>query len=106
MTLNPAPDVVIDCTGNAAVFREALRLAKPYGRVVVLGDVGQPTDQHLTSDLIVKGLSIVGAHASHVRHGVERPTVYQLFFELVQHGKFAVDGLVTYRFDPSRAKEA
>lgn len=106
VTLNPAPDVVIDCTGNAAVFREALRLVKPYGRVVVLGDVGQPSDQHLTSDVMVKGLSIVGAHASHVRYGVERLAVYRLFFEVVQYGRFAVDRLVTHRFDPSHAEEA
>ena len=106
VTFDPAPDVVIDCTGNAAVFREALRLVNSYGRVVVLGDVGQPTDQHLTSDLMVKGLSVVGAHASHVRHGVERPAVYRLFFELVQNGRFAVDRLVTHRFDPSHAEEA
>lgn len=106
VTLDPAPDVVIDCTGNAAVFSDALRLVNPYGRVVVLGDVGRPSDQHLTSDVMVKGLSIVGAHASHVRQGVERPAVHRLFFELAQQGRFPVDGLVTHRFEPSHAEEA
>jgi threonine dehydrogenase-like Zn-dependent dehydrogenase len=99
VTLDPAPDVVIDCTGNAAVFSDALRLVNPYGRVVVLGDVGRPSDQHLTSDVMVKALSIVGAPASHVRRGVERPAVHRLFFELAQQGRFPVDGLVTHCFE-------
>jgi len=97
------PDVVIDSTGNAAVFAAALALVRPRGRVVVLGDTGRPSNQHLTSDVIVKGVTIVGAHDSHSHSNSgwdgDR-SLHSLFFHLVATGRFDLRGLNSHTFSP------
>jgi 2-desacetyl-2-hydroxyethyl bacteriochlorophyllide A dehydrogenase len=98
------PRVVVDSTGNAAVFAEALRLVADHGRVVVLGDTGSPASQHLTPDVITRGVTIVGAHDKHsiARHGREGDRrLHELFFQLVATGRFGLDGLTTHTFDPT-----
>ena len=59
------PRVIVDSTGNADVFASALALVADRGRVVVLGDTGFPATQHLTADVITRGITIVGAHDVH-----------------------------------------
>lgn len=95
------PRVVIDTTGHAPVFAQALGLARPRGRVVVLGDAGAPTQQHLTSALITQGLTVVGAHDCHNDDGWNDITVGKLFCRLVESGRFNLDGLNTHTFDPA-----
>src|SRR4051794_1490295 len=53
---------IYDVSGASAVLPAALRLLRRFGRLVLLGDTGTPTDQRLTSDVITKGLRIIGAH--------------------------------------------
>jgi threonine dehydrogenase-like Zn-dependent dehydrogenase len=95
------PDVVIDSTGNAEVFAAALELVRAHGRVVVLGDTGEPTSQHLTRDVITRGITIVGAHDS---HSMQTPNwdgdrgIHALFFHLVTTGRFDLEGLITHTF--------
>ncbi|MEX1006427.1 MAG: zinc-binding alcohol dehydrogenase [Acidimicrobiia bacterium] len=103
------PDVVIDTTGNAAVLAPALGLVADRGRVVVLGDTGYPAHQHLTSDLITRGLEIVGAHDAHSMTGPNWDgdrSLHELFFDLLQTGRFDVDGLVTNEFAPEQCVDA
>jgi threonine dehydrogenase-like Zn-dependent dehydrogenase len=95
------PDIVIDATGNPAVLPAALRLVRDHGRVVVLGDTGMPSKQHLTSDLVVRGIEIVGAHDSHVPAGDAEKPVNELFFELVSSGRFNLEGLNTHTLPPT-----
>lgn len=98
------PRVVVDTTGNASVFAEALRLVADHGVVVLLGDTGSPTSQHLTSDVITRGVTIVGAHDRHSinRHGREgERDLHELFFHLTTTGRFALDGLTTHVFAPA-----
>ena len=45
----------------AAVFPEALKMTADHGRLVLLGDTGTPELQHLTPDVIRRGLTIVGS---------------------------------------------
>jgi len=103
------PDVVIDSTGNAQVFSSALALVRAHGRVVVLGDTGSPSSQHLTSDVIIRGLTIVGAHDSHsvppAGWDGDR-SLHSLFFHLVRTGRFSLDGLTTNTFDPHECEQA
>lgn len=97
------PRVVIDSTGNAAVFAAALSVVADRGRVVLLGDTGSPASQHLTPDVIVRGLSIVGAHDSHsmTSHDWDHDRrLHEHFFHLVRTGRFPLDGLVTHAFSP------
>ena len=98
--------LVIDTTGNADVLPECLRICGRFGRVVLLGDTGRPGTQHLTSDVIVKGLTIVGTHDMHDRGGWPEPCVNALFFNLVTTGRFSLDGLITHVLDPRDASKA
>lgn len=100
------PRVVIDSTGNAAVFATAQAMVAQYGRLVVLGDTGHPNQQSLTSDVITRGLTIIGAHDGHNTPEWNEATISQLFFTLANSGRFSVDGLVTHFFKPEECEEA
>jgi len=100
------PRVVIDSTGNAAVFSTALTLAARFGTVVILGDTGTPANQHLTSDVIMRGLHIVGAHDGHGTAEWNTATISNLFFNLAVSGRFHLDGLNSHTFTPDKCAEA
>ncbi|RYG48138.1 zinc-binding alcohol dehydrogenase [bacterium] len=100
------PEIVNDATGNTDVFSAALGLAAKFGRVVILGDTGTPTGQHLTADVITRGLTIVGAHDMHVDEVHNDATITRLFFDLVKRGKFSLEGLNTHSFLPEHAQQA
>jgi threonine dehydrogenase-like Zn-dependent dehydrogenase len=84
------PTVVIDSTGNAEVFAEALVLVGDGGRVVLLGDTGSPHSQRLTADVITRNLHVVGAHDT---NSMKEPgwdgdrALHELFFDLVRRGR-------------------
>jgi threonine dehydrogenase-like Zn-dependent dehydrogenase len=92
--------LVIDTTGNAGVLADALRICGRFGKVVLLGDTGRPAAQHLTSDVVTKGLTIVGTHDTHDRGGWPEQCVNAVFFELVRTGRFSLDDLITHVVDP------
>ncbi len=100
------PRVVIDSTGNPAVFASALTLAADRGTVVILGDTGQPAKQFLTVDVIVRGLTIIGAHDGHRTAEWNDATITQLLFTLVSSGRFSLEGLNTHVFRPEACVEA
>lgn len=100
------PSVVIDTTGNAATFQYALAVAGKFGRIILLGDTGYPNQQHLTSDMMTKGLTVKATHESHDRDGWTQRRVDAHFFELLESGQFALDGLITHEFEPSDCKAA
>src|SRR5450432_24992 len=100
------PSIVIDTTGHAQVFTTALTMVRDRGRVVVLGDTGSPASQHLTPDVITRGLTVVGAHDGHVDDTWNDATIYPLFFELVGSGRFDLDGLNTHTFAPHDCQKA
>jgi 2-desacetyl-2-hydroxyethyl bacteriochlorophyllide A dehydrogenase len=93
-------ELIVDTTGNPAVFAAAMAAADPFGRLVVLGDTGYPSRQCLTSDAMTKGLSIVATHDHHDRDGWTQRRIDELFFKLVADGSFRLDGLITHRFRP------
>ncbi len=100
------PDAVIDCTSNPDVLTPALAAVADRGRVVLVGDVGDPSQLRLSSDLIVRGLTVVGAHGLHLL-GEREHDMRRLFFSLVASGRFAgMSGLVTHRFAPADCAEA
>ena len=103
------PDVVVDATGNAAVFSAALQLVAFRGRVVLVGNTGAPSEQRLTDDVITRCLTIVGAHD--VLSMVTSPwdgdrALHEHFFHLVRTSRFDLDGLITDVFAPSEAEAA
>jgi len=100
------PRVVIDSTGNAAVFAAALGLAASFGRVVLLGDTGQPARQCISSDVLARGLTIVGAHDVHNTPEWNNATISALFFRLAASGRISLEGLTSHRFKPEHCREA
>jgi threonine dehydrogenase-like Zn-dependent dehydrogenase len=99
-------DVVVDTTGNPAVFAQALGVAGMFGKLVLLGDTGYPSRQSLTSDVMTKGLTIVATHDHHDRGGWTQRRIDALFFRLVRNGSFALDGLITHEFPPEACEDA
>lgn len=100
------PRVVIDSTGHAGVFAAALGLAADRGKVVVMGDTGSPASQSLTSDVIMRGLTIIGAHDGHNTAEWNSSTIAQLFFNLVAGRRFSMGGLTSHVFAPDQCAEA
>jgi threonine dehydrogenase-like Zn-dependent dehydrogenase len=104
--------VVYDVTGHPAVFPEALKMTADQGRLVLLGDTGTPELQHLTPDVIRRGLTIVGAHDRHApadpAPGIEWDArrVFDLFLNYLARGQMRVSDLVTHRFKPDQAAQA
>lgn len=97
------PAILVDSTGNAKVFASMLRLAAMNARVIVLGDTGAPDDQHLTADLLNKGLRVIGAHDGLVWPA---PHIHQLFFTLLKTGRMSMQGMNTHTFAPAEARAA
>lgn len=100
------PDIVLDTTGHPAVFDKALALPRDFGKVVLLGDTGDPAQQHLSADLLRRGLHIVGAHDIHRDDRWNDRTVSALYFQLLQEGRFNMDGINTHSFKPQECDKA
>jgi threonine dehydrogenase-like Zn-dependent dehydrogenase len=98
-------DVVYDVTGHPAVFPAALTLARRFGTVLLLGDAGSPDSQHLTGDVVTRGLRIVGAHdsnppATSSDHAYwSHAQMASLFFTYVSRRQMDVASLISHRFD-------
>ncbi len=112
VTNNRLADVVYDVTGHPAVFAEALGLARRFGKLLLLGDAGTPSQQCLTSDVMTRGVQIIGAHdsnppdeATDYSHWT-RYNMVELFFTYVERSQIKVDDLVTHRYSPQQAEEA
>jgi len=105
-------DIVYDVTGHAAVFAPALQLARRFGKLLLLGDTGTPSEQRLTSDVIVRGVRIIGAHdnnppAEASDHAYwTHANMTRLFFAYLERGQMNVGDLVTHRYAPEAAPEA
>ena len=105
-------DVAYDITGHPEAFGGALAMVKKQGTVVLLGDAGSPSSQRLTSDLIQKGIKVVGAHdchppaypAEHVRWSGREMS--ELVLNYIARGQLRVDDLITHRFKPDQCAEA
>lgn len=103
------PEIVIDSTGNPGALATALRLVADQGTVVLLGDTGTPSRQHLTGDVIRRNLRIVGAHELWTDQEPEwegDQRIHRLFFHLLDAGHFPLDGLITHRFPANQARTA
>jgi 2-desacetyl-2-hydroxyethyl bacteriochlorophyllide A dehydrogenase len=104
-------DIVYDVTGHPAVFAAALRLPRRFGKLVLLGDTGTPSEQRLTMDVVTRGLRIIGAHDNNPPPTGNDYTWWshanmaRLFFTYVERKQMNVAALVTHRYDPAQAKE-
>ncbi|MEN6313032.1 MAG: zinc-binding alcohol dehydrogenase [Clostridiaceae bacterium] len=56
-------DIVIEATGAPKAVLDAFKLAKRYGKVILLGSTrGNTDDVNFYKDVHVKGLTVIGAH--------------------------------------------
>lgn len=105
-SLGEAPQLVIDCTGSADVVAWCLRVAANLGRVVLIGDTGWPSQQRLTSDLIVRGIKLVGSHDIHQIGRWTDKTAAKFFFTMILQKRFHTAGLCTHSFSPREVAKA
>jgi threonine dehydrogenase-like Zn-dependent dehydrogenase len=94
--------VVFDVTGSEPVFADALKLARRFGTVVLLGDAGHPSEQRLGPELLLNGLRVVGAHFEHADVAARRRMADEFFAALLD-GSVVVGDLITQRVDPREA---
>ncbi len=104
-------DVVFDITGHPAVLAPAIQLLRRLGRVVLLGDTPNPTQQFLGPGVVSNSIAILGIHAT------ARPEqasdfnpwsnheMVALFFDYLQQGRMRVSDLVTHRYSPLDAPQ-
>src|SRR5581483_2384099 len=57
-------DVVYDITGNPTVLAPATQLLRRLGRLVLLGDTPNPTQQHLGPGILSNSIAILAIHAT------------------------------------------
>jgi len=95
-----APTLIVDTTGNTAVFQQALGALGQFGKLILLGDTGFPGRQCLSSDVMTKGLTIQATHDSHDRDGWTQRRIDSLFFDAVLEDRFDLSGLITHEFSP------
>lgn len=100
------PDVIMDTTGAAPVFADAQRAVAWGGRIVLLGDARHPAQQHLTPWVLLKGLTMKGAHAFHERSPWSYRESAEAFFRLIAGGRLPMAGLVTDTFPAESAADA
>ncbi|BCM92531.1 sorbitol dehydrogenase [Abditibacteriota bacterium] len=105
-------DVVFDVTGHPAVFPAALGLVRRFGKMLLLGDAGEPSKQCLTSDVMTRGVRLIAAHDGDAPpdatdyHFWTRNNMSALFFDYVARGQMNIEPLVTHRFSPRDAEAA
>ncbi len=100
------PNLVIDATGHPKALQAALQAAAPFGKVILLGDCGDPSQQRLHSSMMTEGLTLQATHDSHDRDGWSERRVDAHFFKLLAAGRFPLDGMITHRFAPSQCESA
>ena len=83
-----------------------MKAAAIFGKVVLLGDSGYPSEQRLSSEVMSKGLTIQATHDSHDREGWTQRKIDALFFEKVKTGSFDLSGLISHEFSPEECEKA
>jgi 2-desacetyl-2-hydroxyethyl bacteriochlorophyllide A dehydrogenase len=103
-------DAVYDVTGHHAVLPMGLKLARQFGKLLLIGDTPHPSRQHLTQDVLARQVTVIGTHNAKLppeQRGEDWPLTRQvlLFLEYVRRGQMRVCDLVTHRFSPGEAPE-
>jgi len=91
-------DVVFDCVGTHSTLKDALRLARARGTVVLVGVFLEPMKIDLTPVWFWE-VDLIGvlAHGGEDWQG-ERISTFGLIARLMQEGKIKTDGFITHSF--------
>lgn len=104
-------DVVYDITGHPDVLAPCIPLVRKLGRIVLLGDTPNPTQQCLGPGVVSNSIAILGIHASMTpQHDSDfnpwtRREAISLFFDYLLQGRMQVDDLVSHRYSPKEAPQ-
>jgi 2-desacetyl-2-hydroxyethyl bacteriochlorophyllide A dehydrogenase len=104
-------DAVYDITGHPAVLASCVPLVRKLGRVVLLGDTPNPTQQCLGPGVVSDSIAILGIHGSMTpQYASEfnpwtRRAVVSLFFDYLLQERMQVDDLISHRYSPQEAPE-
>lgn len=104
-------DAVFEATGSPGGFNPALRLAGRHGRVVSLGSTRGIVEQvDLYGDVHLRGLTIIGAHASthpaaaNFADRWTEPANRRVAFRLIADGRVDVRSLISHQAPPDEAQ--
>lgn len=104
-------DVVFEVTGHPAVLAPASELARPLGRLVLVGDAPRPSLQTLGPRIVADGISVIGIHAGTAAE-IATPSdpwsvrvMLDLFLELVRAGRMDPAPLLTREVDDAAIPE-
>jgi L-iditol 2-dehydrogenase len=110
---NDLPPVVIEATGHPDAIVDAMQLAAPGGRVVLLGSTRGETEQvNFYRDVHRKGLTVIGAHNAARPAYESRPGCWtqaddsRAVMRLLELGRLQVGHLITHRFAWQQALDA
>jgi 2-desacetyl-2-hydroxyethyl bacteriochlorophyllide A dehydrogenase len=103
-----AIQLTIDAAGTRDALLQAFQITEDYGTIILIGDSPDPSQQRLTSDLLVRGLTLIGAHSTHASFDDPPSNASMLthaelaasFFESVSERKLDVSSMITHRFSP------
>jgi len=104
--------VVIEATGHPEPVDTALHIARPGGRVVLLGSTRGANQVNFYREVHRKGLSVIGAHNSARPARESRPGVWtwaedcRTVLALLRRGRLRVEPLITHRFPVGEAATA
>jgi threonine 3-dehydrogenase len=83
-------DVVLEMSGAPSAISQAMRLARPGGRVSLMGIPSRPVELNIAEDVIFKGLTV---------HGVVGRRLYETWYTmkgLLSSGRIDVAPIVTH----------
>jgi len=104
-------DVVFDITGHPAVLAPCIQLVRKLGRVILLGDTPNPSQQCLGPGVVSDSIAILGIHATMTPDQASefnpwtRGEIIGLFFDYLLQGRMQVSDLLTSRRSPASAPE-
>jgi threonine dehydrogenase-like Zn-dependent dehydrogenase len=107
--------LTIEASGNPAALPEALRITEDYGTIIMVGDPPDPSEQRLTSDFLLRGLTLTGSHFTHAsmddpsadpRRSLTHAGLAASFFQHLAEKRLEVRSLITHRVPPEQAELA
>lgn len=84
-------DVVLEMSGNARALTQALKMARPGGRVSILGIPPEDVTLDVTNDIVFKGLTV---------HGIAGRQLWRTWHQtagLLRSGQVDLDKVITHR---------
>ncbi len=99
-------DIVYECVGNSHSVDDALRIARPLGKVVIIGVAGMLKNVDWTA-LVSKELSVLGCWGYGLEYFKgEYKHTFDIALDLIENKKINTEGYVTHKFRIEDYKKA